>query len=85
MLAHVYQLTGLAHGTESGLAHCLGGAHKGHNSAVGGIARIHIQQFHTIHTLHGIGYLPYHTHVATLTEIGNALHQSLYSTHYMSI
>ena len=64
MLAHINELCGLAHRSESSLHHIVGFAHEGHYCTVGCLAGIDIEQFHTFHALYCIRYLTDYVHVA---------------------
>ena len=85
VLAHVNQFSGLLHGLESGFDHCIGFAHKGHHSTVGGLSGIHIEQFYTLTAFNNIGYLAYHAFVTSLAEIGDTLYNLPYFCHNILI
>ncbi len=81
MAAHVDDLASLAHGAESSLADRFGSTYEGHYRAVGSLARVHIEQFHALYAFHSVSNLPDNVHVAPLTEIRDAFHDSLVVVH----
>lgn len=68
---HVYHLAGFANGPKSRLGHCLRAACKSHYGAVGGLARIHVQQSHTFGLFYDIGDLANDRRVAPFRKIGH--------------
>ena len=61
VLPHVNQFAGLAHGLESRLDHSFRLAHKGDHRAVGGLARVDIQQPYAVGRLNLACYLLYYS------------------------
>ncbi len=78
VLAHVDQLGGPLHALKRRLDHRFGFADEGHDRAVGRLARIDIQKFHSIDRLDRIGDLPDDGLVASLAKVGNALYDSFF-------
>ena len=83
VLAHVDELSGLLHGAEGSLDDHVGFAHEGHHRAVGCLARIDVEQFGSLDGLNFVGNLFDNVQVASLTEIGHALYNLLYMTHFL--
>ena len=81
MLAHIDELCGLAHCTESGFAHFCGRANHGDYRAIGGCPRVYIYQPYPLYPLDFGRNLVDNTHVAPLAEIGHALYQLLLFAH----
>ena len=77
VLAHVDELRCLAHCPEGSLSHVGRLAHKGHHRAVGGLARVNVEELHSLHALHLIRYLADDAHVAAFAEVGHALYYLL--------
>ena len=72
VVAHVDEFSGFLHHAESGLASLLGLAHKGDDGAVGGLAGVHIKEFHTLDLLNLGGDLVNDIQVASFADLGDA-------------
>ena len=81
VLPHIDELPGLLHAEKRRLDHRLRLAHEGHHRTVRCVARVHVEQFHTLHTLNLVGNLFDDSHVAALAEIGHALNNLLKVCH----
>ena len=77
MMAHVDHLAGFLRSSEGGFDDRLGAADESDDGAVGGFAGIDIEQHHAVYALNGVGDLLDNTHIAPLTEVGDALDDSL--------
>ena len=75
VLTHINKFCRATHHLECRLDHRLRLADKRDHGAVGGLARVHIEQFDTLCPTDNVGYLVYHFLVATLTEIGHTFNQ----------
>ena len=83
VVAHVDDLSGLLCATEGGLDDGLGLADEGHHRAVRGFAGINVEQFDALHRLYGVGDGFDDSHVAALAEVGHALDNLFFSSHYV--
>ena len=72
MLAHIYQFGGFLDHAIGGLASLLGLTDEGDDRAVGGLARIDVQQFHAFNFFDLGGDLVYDVHIAPFADIGHA-------------
>ena len=79
MMAHVYERGGFLDSSHGGFAHGLRLAHEGHHCPVGRLAGVHVQHFHLLDGGYCGHNLVYHIFIASLAEIGDALHDF---THY---
>ena len=78
---HVNQFASLPHGTERRFAHGFGLAHEGDDGAVGGLARIDIQQTDACCGLDFVRNGANHLLVSSLTEVGDTLNDTLVCVH----
>ena len=74
--AHVDHLGGLLHRPEGRLHHAVRIAHEGHHRAVRVRARIHVQQLHPGHRLHGVRDDLDLGHIPAFGKVGHALHDT---------
>ena len=81
VLPHVNHLAGFAHSLKSGLYHGFWFAHEGHDRAVGGFARIDVQQSYSFYFFYFRGDLSDDFGIAPLTEVGHALHYTFSDRH----
>ena len=73
VLTHIDELACTLHSIESSLAYLFGRTHEGYHRTIGSVARVHIEQFHTLMFLNLIGDLFNDLHVASLAKVGHAL------------
>ena len=73
VLTHIDELACTLHSIESCLAYLFGRTHEGYHRTIGSVARVHIEQFHTLMFLNLIGDLFNDLHVASLAKVGHAL------------
>ena len=73
VLAHVDELASLCHSVEGCLYNGFRFAHEGHHRTVGSLTRVNVKQFHTFHSLYGVGNLLDNIQIAAFTEIWHAL------------
>ena len=76
VVAHVDALGGALHPGEGRLDHRFGASDKGYNRTVRSLARIHVEDLDVGGRLDGLDDLPDHLLVASLAEVGNALHDT---------
>ena len=68
---HVDELGGTAHAAEGGFAYGVGLAHEGDDSAVGGLARVDVEEADAFDALDGVGDGFYGLFVAAFREVGH--------------
>ena len=73
VVAHIDKFGSFLYNTEGGLACLLWFAHESDDSAVGGLAGIHVKEFYTFYFFNLGCHLVNDIHVASLADIGNAL------------
>ena len=73
VLTHIDELACTLHSIESCLAYLFGRTHESYHRTIGSVARVHIEQFHTLMFLNLIGDLFNDLHVASLAKVGHAL------------
>ena len=81
MVAHVDDLCGFLCSTESGFADSRRLAHEGDDGAVGGFARVDVEQADAVHRLNSVCNLFDNAHVAALTEVRHALNDLFFLCH----
>jgi hypothetical protein len=78
MTAHIDELASFSYSPESGLYNRRGMADKGYNGAVGGLARVRIQQTDSFHGLDLAGDLPDDIQIPALTKVWDAFDDLLH-------
>ena len=58
--------------------HRLGSAHKGYHCAVGGLARVYVEQFHALSPVYHIHNLIDDIHIAPFAEVGHTFNKSVH-------
>jgi len=77
VLGHVDELLGLAGGADGGLDHRLRRADEGDHRAVGGLARVDVEEFDALDGFDLVGDLPDDGQVAAFAEIRDAFDESV--------